>query len=354
MKNMIRVLIAEDSPSIAAIMRELLSQDPEIRVVGWAKNGHEAIQLRNALEPDVMTMDLNMPVMSGLEAIAVISSTRPVPILVVSQMIESQESDLAFEALQRGAVDIMGKPSGYGESGFSQIKEELLSRIKTVARVRPIRMIKKPQPHPPAARLGAKPDRGEGLVAIGASTGGPPALSIILKGLPADFPFPIAIVQHIAPGFVTGLARWLRSETSLSVKVATNKDPILAGMVCLAPDNHHLEIGPEKNILLSDAPPLRGHRPSIDRLMESAARYYGRHAVGVLLTGMGSDGAEGLKSIRQAGGKTIAQDEATSLVFGMPREASLRGAAEIVSPLDKIAEEIIAATLVKRGPANGL
>lgn len=346
---MIRVLIAEDSPSIATIMRDLLSQDPDIQVVGWAKNGQEAIHLRNSLEPDVITMDLNMPVLSGLEAIEAISCTRPVPILVVSQMIETRESEFAFEALRRGAVDIMGKPGGYGESGLLKVKEELLSRIKTVARVRPIRMIKRPQVHPPPPRFGAKPDHREGLVVMGASTGGPPALAFILKGLPVDFPFPIAIVQHIAPGFVTGLAQWLNSETSLSVKVAANKEPMGTGMVYLAPDNYHLEIGPSKNILLKDSPPLRGHRPSIDRLMESAAHSYGRYAVGVLLTGMGSDGAEGLKRIREIGGKTITQDQATSLVFGMPHEATLRGAAEIVSPLERIAEEIIAAALVNRG-----
>lgn len=346
---MIRVLIAEDSPLIASIIRDLLSQDPEIEVVGWARNGREAIEQRNSLEPDVITMDLNMPVLGGLEAIMAIASTRPLPILVVSQMIESRDSEVAFEALRSGAVDIMGKPSGYGEIGYRKIKEELTSRIKAVARIRPIRLIKKPLVNLPRARPVERAGGGEEIVVMGASTGGPPALAMILKALPPDFPSPIAIVQHIAPGFVMGLAQWLKRESPLSVKVATNEESLKAGTVYLAPDNHHLEIGANKNILLRNSPPVLGHRPSVNRLMESAANSYAQRAIGVLLTGMGSDGAEGLKRIREVGGKTIAQDEATSLVYGMPREAILREAAEIVSPLEKIAEEIVRSIPPKRG-----
>lgn len=344
---MIRVLIAEDSPLIATMMRDLLGEEPEIGVVGWAKNGQEAIRLTNSLQPDVITMDLNMPVLGGLEAIKTITSIRRTPILVISQMIESRDSDLAFEALRSGAVDIMGKPAGYGESGLRNIKEELIARIKAVARIRPIRLVRKAPANPPRIKLTGQQERKGKVVVIGASTGGPPALAVILKALPPDFPFPIAVVQHIAPGFVTGLAQWLSRESPFSAKVATNEEFIKAGTVYLAPDNAHLEIGADKKILLSNGPPVRGHRPSVDRLMESAAHSYGRHTVGILLTGMGSDGAEGLKRIREAGGKTIVQDEATSLVFGMPKEAILRGAAEIVSPLEKIPEEIVQATPVE-------
>ena len=346
---MIRVLIAEDSPFIAAMMREALREETEITVVGWAKNGQEAIELRNSLEPDVITMDLNMPVMSGLEAIKTIASTRPLPILVVSQMIESRDSELAFEALRSGAVDIMGKPSGDRQKGFSEIKDELISRIKVAARIRPMHLIRKPPAKPPKVKPVGKMVLRQGLVVIGASTGGPPALTTILKGFPQDFPAPIAIVQHIAPGFVTGLSHWLERETPFSVKVAVKGESLSAGNVYLAPDNHHLEIATDRKILLGSEPPIRGHRPSIDRLMESAAHVYGRDAIGVLLTGMGSDGAKGLKKIREAGGKTIVQDEATSLVFGMPREAILLAAAEIVSPLERIAEEIVQATSAERG-----
>ncbi|MBI2997354.1 MAG: response regulator, partial [Deltaproteobacteria bacterium] len=291
---MIRVLIAEDSPLIAAVMRDLLGQEPEIEVVGRAKNGHEAIELANSLQPDVITMDLNMPVLGGLEAIKTITSIRRTPILVISGMIENRDSDLAFEALRNGAVDIMGKPAGYGERGLLNIKEELISRIKAVARIRPIRLVRKAPAHSPRIKLTGQQGRREKIVVIGASTGGPPALAVILKALPPDFPSPIAIVQHIAPGFVTGLAQWLSREASFSAKVATNEEPLKAGTVYLAPDNAHLEIGAGKKILLSNGLPVRGHRPSVDRLMESAARSHGRHAVGVLLTGMGSDGAEGL------------------------------------------------------------
>jgi two-component system chemotaxis response regulator CheB len=346
---MIRVLIAEDSPFTATMMRELLNQDPEIEVVGWAKNGEEAVQLRNSLRPDVITMDLNMPVLGGLQAIEAIASTRPVPILAVSQTIESRDSDIAFEALRNGATDIMGKPSGYGDAGFSKMKEELISRLKAVARIQPKRLSKKLWSDITPTQSLKQRARNEGVVAVGASTGGPPALAIILKRLPQDFDLPIAIVQHIARGFLSNLARWLETQSRLPVRVATDKEVLKPGTAYLAPDDYHLRIGPDRNVLLSNAPPIRGHRPSADELMESAARAYGKQAAGVLLTGMGSDGAEGLKMIRAAGGKTIVQDEATSIVFGMPREAILRGAAQIVSPVEKIAEEIVRATTAKNG-----
>jgi len=342
---MIRVLIAEDSPLMASVMRELLGKDPEIKVVGWAKNGEDAIRLRDALEPDVITMDLNMPVLSGLQAIQTISSTRPIPILVVSQMTESEDSEIAFEALRNGAIDVMGKPSGYGREAL-KTKEALISRIKAVAHVRPIRLMARLSPSAPRSKT-AKGERKDAVVVIGASTGGPPALAIVLKSLPRDFATPIVVVQHIAPGFITGLAQWLKRESPFSVKVATGGEPLVSGTIYLAPDNTHLELGEGPKVLLNDSLPVRGHRPSVDRLMESAARLYKRRAVGVLLTGMGSDGAEGLKKIREAGGKTIVQDEATSLVFGMPREATLRGAAEVISPVERIAEEIVKVTTVQ-------
>ena len=341
---MIKVLIAEDSPSIAAIMRDLLGRDPEIEVVGWAKTGGEAIDLRNSLNPDVMTMDLNMPRMGGLGATKLIASTRPVPILVVSQLIESRDSELAFEALRCGAVDIMGKPSGAGPGGFSQIAEELIFRVKAVAHIRPRRLVNKPALSAATPRVERNRSLRQGLVVIGASTGGPPALATILKGLPQYLPVPIAVVQHIAPGFVVGLRQWLQRESSLPIKLASNGEPLQGGTAYLAPDNFHLEIGAGKKLALAGGPPLQGHRPSIDRLMESAAQIYGGDVVGVLLTGMGRDGAQGLKKIREAGGWTIVQDEATSLVFGMPREALLTGGAEIISPLEKIADEIVQAT----------
>ncbi|HEY2989510.1 MAG TPA: chemotaxis-specific protein-glutamate methyltransferase CheB [Candidatus Binatia bacterium] len=341
---MIRVLIADDSPSIAAMMRDLLNRDPELEVVGWAKTGREAIDLRNSLNPDVMTMDLDMPVMGGLDATKIIASTRPVPILVVSQLIESRDSGVAFEALRCGAIDIMGKPSGAAPGGFSQIGEELIFRVKTVAHIRPLRLVSKPALPTIKPRFKSLRQLRQGLIVIGASTGGPPALATILKGLPHYLPVPIVIVQHIAPGFLAGLRQWLERQSPLPVKLAGNDMTLENGTIYLAPDNYHLEVGAGKKLLLTSGPPLQGHRPSADRLMETAAQVYGGETLGVLLTGMGRDGAHGLKKIRDAGGHSIVQDEATSLVFGMPREAILNGAAEIVSPLDKIADEIVHAT----------
>ena len=341
---MIKVLIAEDSPSVAAIMRDLLKRDPEIDVVGWAKSGREAVSMRNTLEPDVITMDLNMPLMGGIEAIRTICTTRPVPIVVVSSLIESRDSELAFEALRCGALDVMGKPSATGSGGFTGIGEELKFRIKAASRIHPMRRYSRPAPgqapkrKPPASRKLKQP-----LVVIGASTGGPPALAKVLGELPRYFPVPIAIVQHIATGFIAGLRQWLERQSALPVQVAADEVPLQSGHVYLAPDDRHLEVGPGRILTLNSEAPSRGHRPSVDRLMDSAAHVYGPNVVGVLLTGMGRDGAQGLRNIRDAGGRTIVQDEDTSLVFGMPREAILNDAAEIVSPLDKIAGEIVEA-----------
>lgn len=341
---MIKVLIAEDSPSVAAIMRDLLKRDPEIDVVGWAKSGREAVSMRNTLEPDVITMDLNMPLMGGIEAIRTICTTRPVPIVVVSSLIESRDSELAFEALRCGALDVMGKPSGTGPGGFMGIGEELKFRIKAASRIHPMRRYNRPAPgHAPKRKPQAARKLKQPLVVIGASTGGPPALAKVLGGLPRYFPVPIAIVQHIAIGFIAGLRQWLERQSALPVQVAADEVPLQSGHVYLAPDDRHLEVGPGRILTLNSEAPSRGHRPSVDRLMDSAAHIYGPNVVGVLLTGMGRDGAQGLRSIRDAGGRTIVQDEGTSLVFGMPREAILNDAAEIVSPLDKIAGEIVEA-----------
>jgi two-component system, chemotaxis family, protein-glutamate methylesterase/glutaminase len=342
---MIKVLIAEDSPSIAAVMREVLRGDPEISVVGWARSGREVIAMRHDLEPDVITMDLNMPQMSGLEAIKTLSATRPIPILVVSTLIESRDSEIAFEALRYGALDVMGKPSSAGAGGFSRVQEELKFRIKAVSRIRPMHRFSKAEPPAPTTKHNAQPGQKlrQPLVVIGASTGGPPALAQILSELPRYLPVPITIVQHIARGFITGLRQWLDRQSALPVQLAADGVPLRSGQVYLAPDDCHLEIAPGKSLTLSAEAPLGGHRPSVDRLMESAASVYGADVLGVLLTGMGRDGAQGLKKIRDAGGRTIVQDEATSLVFGMPREAIRTGAAELVRPLDKIAESIVQA-----------
>lgn len=343
---MIKVLIAEDSPSIAALMREVLRGDPEINIVGWARSGREAIAMRHDLDPDVITMDLNMPHMGGLEAIKTLSATRPVPILVVSTLIENRDSEIAFEALRHGALDVMGKPSGAGAGAFSRMEEELKFRIKAVSRIRPMhRFDRSAMPPAPVVKKKEGPGRKlrQPVVVIGASTGGPPALAQILSSLPRYLPVPITIVQHIARGFITGLRQWLDRQSALPVQLAADSAPLRSGQVYLAPDDCHLEIAPGKSLTLTNEGPVGGHRPAVDRLMESAASVYGADVLGILLTGMGRDGAEGLKKIREAGGRTIVQDEATSLVFGMPGEAIRKGAAELVRPLDKIADEIVQA-----------
>ena len=348
----LRVLVVDDSPVARSVIRSILEGDPGIEVVGLARNGWEAVQMTARLRPDVITMDVRMPEMDGYEATCQIMAYHPTPILIVTASLSRQDVDFTFRMLEAGALDILEKPAGEDPLALRSKAQDLIERVRLLSRVRVITHLRgrrkagrplplTPVPATPGPAPAEAPSR---LVVIGASTGGPRALQRILSGLPADFPAPILVVQHIAPGFIRGLAEWLAGETRLRVSLARQDDGLTPGRVYIAPEGCHL-LPDFRRVHLTETPrtPLI---PSVDVTMRAAAQNFGRRAIGVLLTGMGNDGAEGLLAIRQAGGLTIAQDQATSTIFGMPRAAIELGAAQQVLPLEDIAPALLRAVEV--------
>lgn len=345
---MIRVVLAEDSAVTREFLVHLLDEDPLFEVVGAARHGEEAVTLVEALRPDVVVMDIEMPHMDGYEATRRIMETVPTPIVMVSGH-SSQLEAKAFEALRAGALVLLNKPSGPGHPDYPASSLELLATVKLMAEVKVVRRWARREPpaREPVRRI--EPARKVRVVAIGASAGGPPTVAQILSALPRDLGSPVLLVQHIAPGFVAGLAEWLDRATSLAVKLAEPNETALAGTVYVAPDGVQMGIAPDGRIRLTTESEADGFRPSATHLLRSVARSYGAAAVGVLLTGMGRDGATGLLDLREAGGVTIAQDKESSVVFGMPMEAIRLGAAEHVLPPAKIAEVLRSLMQADRG-----
>jgi two-component system chemotaxis response regulator CheB len=338
---MTNVLIVDDSPTLRHLIRAILSTDPELNVIGEARNGEEAVKMVARLHPDVVTMDIQMPAMDGYEAIRRIMSETPVPIVVLT----STESDIrlgaTYKGVESGALMVFGKP--HGLPGDDPDAVELINVVKAMADVKVIRRKWKVPGSPRSARKENTVRRESnryGIVAVGTSTGGPPALRTVLGELPATFPVPVVVVQHISKGFTEGLARWLNETIALRVKLAEAGEPLLAGNAYIAPDEVHLQVTGQGKVALLKESPMDGHRPSVTALFNSVAKQYGRNAVGVLMTGMGRDGANGLYAMKQEGAYTIAQDEASSIVFGMPKEAINMGAAGEVLALQKIGQKI--------------
>ena len=350
MTTMIRVLIVDDSPTLRYLIRTTLESDPEVQVVGEARNGEEAIALCHKLEPDIITMDIQMPKMDGYQAIRRIMAESARPIVVLTSTMSDIQLGISFKALEAGALMVLGKP--HGLPGEDPEADRLIAHVKAMAGVKVVarrrwlqRETPEPPPRQPCPRPAAGPVR---LIAIGASTGGPPALQVILSGLSPTLSVPIVVVQHISPGFVQGLAHWLDQTTPLRVKVAESGESLQPGTVYLAPDGKHLQVTENTMAWLRDSPPVDGHRPSATALFESVAQTYGARAVGVLLTGMGGDGAQGLKALWDAGGLTIAQDEATCVIFGMPKQAIALGAATEVLPLPQIGTRLVELVAVRQ------
>jgi two-component system chemotaxis response regulator CheB len=331
----IRVLVADDSELFRELLARVISAEAGLDVVALAADGNAAAAHARTLKPDVITMDLNMPDADGFSGIARIMAETPTPILVLTA---NREEAVGFRALSLGALDILEKPQA--TTDLDDYGRLLRSRLRLLAGVKVIRHVRGLRERPAGSpRATGRAD----LVVIGASLGGPRALATLLRGLPSTFPAPIAVVQHIADGFTEGLASWLASESRLDVREAADGDLLRPGRVLVAPTGRHLLVA-DGVARLSDAPPVDTFRPSVNPLFVSAARSYGSRACGVILTGMGRDGAEGLKAIKAAGGPTLAQDEATSAVFGMPRAAIELGAAERVLPLEDIARALLELT----------
>lgn len=330
----IRVLVAEDSAVTRDLLVFLIEEDPALQVVGTARDGSEAVELAERLKPDVILMDVHMPRMDGYEATRRIMERSPAPIVMASASLHRGELSITFEALKAGAVTVQAKPVGPGDPRHAETSRKLLETLRLMAEVKVVRRWAKPSASSMAPQA---PPRSVGtdvrVVAIAASTGGPAVLSAIFQELPASLPAPILLVQHIAPGFVAGLADWLDETTSLRVKLAESDEMAEAGCVYVAPEARHLGISRHGRIALSTDGAEQGFCPSASFLFRSVAEAYGRQAMGVILTGMGRDGADGLLRLREAGGTTIAQDEESCVVFGMPGEAiRLQAAALVFSP----------------------
>lgn len=333
---MIQVLLAEDSAVTREYLAWLLREDPDIRVVGAARDGAEALAEAGRLKPDVILMDVHMPRFNGYEATRRIMETVPLPIVLMSASLDRDGQEMTFEALKAGALTVVEKPPGPGQSGQAESARKLVETVKLMAEVKVVRRWKdRERPRPCPSVLAA--DRRSRIVALGASTGGPQAVAEILGKLPPDLEAPVLVVQHIAPGFTPGMVEWLNHGSSrLPVRLGESGVMVRPGTVYVAPEQAQMGIGGDGRMRLTRKAAADGFCPSVSHLFETVAEAYGRSGMGVLLTGMGRDGAEGLMKIRDAGGITIAQDEQTSIVFGMPREAIRLGAAEFVLPLDDI------------------
>ena len=375
---MIRVLIADDSAFMRKVLSDLFNSQSDFQVVGTAVNGQDAIEKVKKFQPDVLTLDVIMPVMDGLNALAVIMEQCPVPVVMVSSTTQKGTNE-TIRALALGAVDFVSKAGG-AISKIDTIKDEILAKCRLAAKAHARKnfaaskpLVYKPKPsEPPTTRrievkrrtglvLGQKPTitrvpttpepvkkiipgTGKRLVAIGTSTGGPQALQAVITRLPGNLPCGVVVVQHMPAGFTKSLADRLNSISEIAVKEAENDEIIQPGQVYIAPGNYHLRIVPaiggERKIMLSQEPPVGNHRPAVNVMFDSAARF-GRDLVSVIMTGMGADGCEGMKKIKATGGYSIAQDEDSCVVYGMPKAVVDAGLADEVRPLNKIAEAIV-------------
>ena len=349
---MIRVLVVEDSAVTREYLVYLLGQDPALQVVGTARDGLEAVAQAERLKPDVILMDVYMPRMNGFEATWQIMERIPTPIVIVSASLLRDEVAMTFEALKAGALTVAQKPIGPDHPDQAESVRQLVQTVKLMAEVKVVR--RWPRSRDQGAGLGGerelavprsptpipRPHSKIRLIAIGASTGGPQVVADILAGLPRDLGAPILVVQHIALGFTAGLAEWLGQGTHLAVKLAEAGEAVRNGTVYLAPEGSQMGITRDGWIRLTKGSADDGFCPSASYLFESAAEAYGGAAIGILLTGMGRDGAAGLKRLRELGGVTIAQDEESCVIFGMPGEAIRLGAAQFVLPPQQISGAI--------------
>jgi two-component system chemotaxis response regulator CheB len=387
---MVRILIAEDSLTVAMILQKIFATDESCQVIGTARNGKEAVEKVKLLRPDIVTMDIRMPVMDGFEATKQIMMQCPTPILVISASVGKDDLSVAFNAIRAGALDIVEKPKGNLAMDYEYIGKDLIKKVKTLADVKVFHHMSTglmrgkdlPKINKPSVNdtqeikltknrqistitcdsqqavkdtlkreeyvikkqllinnlVALKP---LDLIAIASSTGGPSALLKTLKPLPSNFPVPIIIVQHICEGFGQGFVDWLNKECVINIKTAERGETLSPGNVYVAPDGYHTLIDSGPVIRLSKSMPVGGLRPCATLMMESASKIYKSSMMGVILTGMGRDGADGMKAIKDQGGLTLAQSPETCVVFGMPKEAIEIGAVDKVVPIDKMGYEIL-------------
>ncbi|NJR60126.1 MAG: chemotaxis-specific protein-glutamate methyltransferase CheB [Cyanobacteria bacterium CRU_2_1] len=344
----IRVLLVEDSQIALVILKRILNSSPQIEIVGTACTGLEALALIPKTQPDVICTDLHMPQMNGLEFTSEVMAFYPRPILVISASVQEEDTHHVFQLLEAGAVDIFPKPTSGLIANDPSFNQTLINKIQVLSGVKVF--TKKRKFSPQTKRLEAnlplnvnfdnysKPK----IVVIGASTGGPQALQEIFAQLPSNFPLPIVCIQHISFGFLQGLIDWLANSCQLSIQVAQSGEQPKAGKIYFPPEQLHLELDDRGRFIYADSPSVDGHCPSVTVTFKSVAKFYGRKTIGILLTGMGRDGADGMQDISHTGGLTIVQDKSTSVVFGMPQEAIKLGAADLVLRIQAISPTLLA------------
>lgn len=349
-KRPINILIVDDSRVSREMLSHIFESDPDLKVIETASNGEDALHWLKTNSPDVITMDILMPNIDGFEVTRRVMETKPIPIVIISAAYSPQDSIQAFRAMEAGALAIIPKPSGFGDTEYLQKTKEIIDTVKTIADIKLVK--RRVRASVPGQNKQQQLIQSEVIgpveaVAIGASLGGPAAISVIISQLPASFPVPIFIVQHIARGFTPGLVSWLQGYTVLPVHLAEQDLQAQPGCIYVAPDGYHMEIKNGGIINLTSTPD-DGLRPSVGRLFKSMAETYGARAIGVILTGMGKDGAKELFHMRKAGAQTIAQDADSCIVFGMPQEAIALGAAQHIIPLNMIAEALNVLVLKSR------
>ena len=347
MTSQIEVLVVDDSAFMRKVVSELLEEHTDIKVVDQARNGEDALKKLEQHTPDVITLDVEMPRMDGLQFLRRLMAEQPIPVLMLSSVTE-KGSKATIEALELGAFDFIPKPSGAISLDIEKVKTSLVEKVRLAAQSNIKQKIKqqvpdkkrKSKPKKEIVRHKEKPTQQEKLLVVGASTGGPKALKQIFSRLPGDLNAAVLVVQHMPAGFTTSLAKRLDKLSELDIKEAERGDKLKPGTAFVAPGNYHLVV--DKGVIdLTQEEKLHNVRPAIDKTMESAVRNYEGQLVGVLLTGMGKDGAQGLELIKEVNGQTIAQDKSTSVVYGMPKSAYERGAVDVVKPVQEIATEIV-------------
>ena len=345
-------MVVEDSPVIRNLLGFIIAADPRLEVCGAVPSGEAAIEAIPVLRPDVISMDIRLPGIDGLEATRIIMSRHPTPIVVIADAVEDRSLHISMNALRSGALSVVEKPAGFAHADHAAIADTIRTQLYIMSQVPVIR-----QRDFGGRALIAEPPLGDdrrrprpAMAAIVASTGGPAALARVLGGLPVHFPLPILVVQHMGPAFMTGFAEWLDGIVPLPVGIAAQGQTPTPGQVLVAPGDQHMSVAADGSLRLSREAPVNSQRPSGTILFQSMARVLGPRGLGVLLTGMGEDGAEGMLAMRQSGAMTITEDESTAVVYGMPATAVKLGGSTLALPLHRIAPAILQATAPEGEP----
>jgi len=343
----IRVMVVEDSPVVRRLLSHIVARDSQLELAAAVGSAEEALRALARVKPDVISMDIRLPGMDGLEATRRIMAERPTPIVVIADSIEDTSLRISMNALRAGALSVVEKPVGTASEGYDALADDICTQLRIMSQVpvirrrtlgdRPAARTIRPRPRDLLPPLPGRPT----VVAIAASTGGPPALAKLLGMLPADFPLPILVVQHMGASFLEGFATWLVGLVPLKVALAVDGETAAPGRVYIAPGNRHLVLLPDRTLRLSGDPPEVGQRPAATVLFRSVARTAGPHGLGILLTGMGEDGALGLLELRREGGLTMTEHESTAVVYGMPAAAMRLGGSSMSLPLDLIAPQLL-------------